>query len=154
MVRPRVYDQAYPEELIVKMAQGLFDYEIYADWDICKDTFYRWLREYPDLKDAYEIGLVKCYKWWTTEGKARFAEKDDRGFKYWISIMNNKFKWGSDEARAGNVINIQNVNVLQQKNNQELIDFIQTKLEQTKVIDVHYIEDHSESRQNGEGEAS
>jgi hypothetical protein len=151
--RPSVYQDSYPEELIKRMALGQFDYEIYADWDICKDTFYRWLREKPDLKEAYDVGLAKCLKWWSTEGKNRFGERDDRGFKYWISIMNNKFGWGKDDARVANntQINIQNVNLLQQKNDAELIDFIKSKLEQTNIIEIDY---QDESTKHGEGEAS
>jgi hypothetical protein len=135
MARPSEYKPEYCEELINKMALGMFDYEVFADWDISRDTFYRWLKEHPDLKQAKDIGLVKSYKWWTTEGKQRFADRDDKGFKYWISIMNNLFRdfgWGKEEgAKAATQINIGSMNILQ-KSPEELINIIQQDLKELK----------------------
>ncbi len=139
--RPRVYQEIYPEDLINKMSQGLFDYEIYADWNISKDTFYRWLREYPDLKEAYEIGFAKCLKWWTTVGKKRCMALEDKGFKYWISIMNNKFGWGKEDARSSVTNNTQinvsgSVTVLQSKTDQELIETLTNNLDYLSRMNV------------------
>lgn len=129
MARPSVYKDTYPDELVKLMDEGKLDFEVFAEWDICKDTFYRWLNEYPDLKEAYDRGYAKCYRWWMTKGREKFAASDDKGFKYWIAVMNNKF-WLLPDSKNTTNINIQNMNILElkQKTSEQLKQFIQDKL--------------------------
>lgn len=144
MARPRVYKETYPDDLITKMADGQFDYEIYADWDISKDTFYRWLREYPDLKEAYDIGMAKCLKWWTTIGKQRCLQEVDKGFKYWVAIMNNKFGWGKEEGSRGTVnntqININKVEITSKEDYLKLASEVQDQLLDLNLTEIKQIE--------------
>lgn len=139
--RPTVYKDTMPTELIRMMAQGMLDCEIYAEWSISKETFYVWLREKPEFKEAYDIGLPKCEAWWTAYGRQAMIDGNDKGFKHWIAVMNNKHKWAGDRSNAPtNNIQIGNINVLNNKSDQELIEFIQSKMIEVKVIDPHFLE--------------
>lgn len=139
--RPTDYKDTYPDELITKMADGLFDYEIYADWNISKDTFYRWLREYPMLKESYDIGMAKNLKWWTTSGKERYLKSDEKGFKYWIAIMNNKHGWGKDEITKSITHNTQiNIKLDNIEDYTKLLNEAKEQAKELKILDVIPIE--------------
>lgn len=150
------YKSTYPEELIQMMEQGMLDCEIFAEWSISKDQFYTWRREIEAMEHAFQIGLPKCEAWWTRKMRECFLKGDDKGFKYCIAIMNNKFGWEkgtkSGEGNTTN-ININNMNVLQQLGRDGLIKDIQLQLEKHKdIIDVRLLEESSQSEQpDGQG---
>lgn len=133
MARPSNYNKDFhPQSLITIMATGALDCEIFAEWDISKATFYRWLNDHEELKEAHEMGLQKCEAWWTKRMRESFLDKDDKGFKYCIAIMNNKFGWekGSKQQDAGSTtnINIGNMNLLQDKSRDGLLQYINERL--------------------------
>lgn len=140
----RVYKESYPDELVELMANGALDCEVFAKWNICKDTFYRWINENADFKAAYEEGLPKCEAWWIDWGR-RGMKGEIKGFTFnaWIAFMNNKFKWAKISQESQNVINnvtISNLNVLQQKSNLDLVEYIKMTVERNKdVIECPYI---------------
>lgn len=133
--RPPKYQDNMPDDLIKLMSEGALDCEIYADWDISKDTFYRWLNEKDELKEAHQRGLAKCESWWTKRMRDCFLKGDDKGFKYCIAIMNNKFGWEKGtKSGDGNTTNITigNMNVLQQLGREGLIKNIKGLLDKHK----------------------
>lgn len=150
LVTEPTYVESHPQKLLELMAQGYLDCQIFAYFNVCKDTFYRWLNEHDDFRQAYDIGLPKCEAYWVKRIQDRFEAGDDKGFKYCISIMNNKFNWGKEESRATNQsITIGNINVLQQKSRGDLLEYIQDALIRNKdVIDVNLLEVHEESRKS------
>ena len=142
------YSPSHPELLLQLMSEGKLDCEIYAALGIKKDTFYRWRREQEDFLSAFELGLPRCEAWWVAKMRQCFLDGDDKGFKYCIAIMNNKFSWGKDETARSltqNTINIQgNMQVINQKSQQELIEMLQSDISylelnnviKPKIIDV------------------
>ena len=154
--RPFTYNKDFhPNDLIELMKKGALDCEIYAEWNISKMSFYRWLNEHEELKEAHEIGLSKCEAWWTKRMRERFEAGDDKGFKYCIAIMNNKFAWEKGSKSDGNTtnININNMNVLENKSRDSLLEYIQAKLllhkdllPELPVIEVQVEDTKDESR--------
>lgn len=143
--RPSVYKDTYPDELVDLMALGRLDVQIYAKWDVSKDTFYRWLNEKPELREAHNRGLAKCEAWYICKAQEALEAGDDKGFKYFISLMNNKFGWEKGSKGEGNTttnnIQIGSMNVLQQKSRTDLLDYIKTALgKNSDIIDVELIE--------------
>lgn len=146
------YVPSYPERLLEMMAEGKLDCEIYAELGVCKDTFYVWLRTHSNFKTAHDLGMPRCEAWWTQRMRECWLRGDEKGFKYCIAIMNNKFGWGKEDAqmRGNTQINIGNVNVLNNQSEQELIQQIHAKLLKTSVmdyIDAPLIESQDESRE-------
>ena len=107
--RPTKFKKRYCREVIEKMAEGEFDCNICADWEISADTFYRWRRENPEFKEAHKIGIAKCESWWIKNGLA-----DNVNFKFWIALMKKKFNYaGTQGKQDGNkTVNIDNMNIL------------------------------------------
>lgn len=135
------YDPTHPEILFKLMSEGKLDVEIMAEMGLKKDTFYRWIREHEDFKNARDLGMAPCEAWWTRRIRDCWERGDDKGFKYCIAIMNNKFGWGKDENKTvNNTINISgNMNVLQNKSLDELKELIEQDVAYLKlnnVIDV------------------
>ena len=147
--RPSKYKKDMPEQLIELMSQGKLDVQIYAAWGISKDTFYSWLNENKELKEAHEIGLAKCEAFYAAAAQQALADRDDKGFKYFIAIMNNKFGWEKGAPKAeGTTNNIQigNVNLLQQKSRTDLLDYVKTAIERNQdVLNVKVISNQPES---------
>ncbi len=126
-----------PDQLIEMMSVGKLDVQIYAEWGVSKDTFYTWLNEYKDLKEAHEIGLAKCEAWYASAAQRALEDRDDKGFKYFIAIMNNKFGWEKGPPKSeGTTNNIQigNVNLLQQKSRVDLLDYVKTAIEKHQDV--------------------
>jgi hypothetical protein len=149
MARPTVYKDTYPEELVLLMEKGKLDVQIYAKWDVCKDTFYTWLNEKPELKEAHNRGLAKCEAFYITKAQESIEVGDDKGFKYYISLMNNKFGWekGSKGDATTNNINIGSISVLQHMSRENLLEHIKTSItKNSEIIDVEYIEAKDSTR--------
>jgi hypothetical protein len=139
------YQTNMPTKLVQLMADGKLDYQVCALWDISRDTFYRWINEKSEFKDAYEIGLPKCEAWWTEWGmKGMKGEIKGFSFNAWIAFMNNKFKWAKNtqlEQQGTTNISIGNMNVLNQMSRESLIKDVQSLLEIHKdVINVEAVE--------------
>lgn len=139
------YEASHPERLIALMEQGYLDCEICADFNISARTYYRWLHDHPTFRQAHELGLPKCEAWHIRFAKAQMINKEDKGFKWWIGIMNNKF--GYKEKEVNNHIQITNntMNVLQDKSRDELLALVQDQLAEAQIIPLKELADQSES---------
>lgn len=145
VVKEPEYETSHPEILVDMMGEGKLDCEIFAEFGVCKDTFYEWLRTHSNFKAAHDIGLPRCEAWWTQRMRECWLRGDEKGFKYCIAIMNNKFGWGKADAQMTGLtqIHIGNVNVLNQRSETDLIEQIKTKLLNpsiNRVIDVKSLE--------------
>lgn len=146
------YKDAYAEQLIELMGSGMLDCEIYWKWRISKNTFYRWIREHDDFREAFEIGSAGCETYWAEWGK-KGMRGEIKGFSFnaWIAFMNNKFKWAknalTDPSQITNNIMIGNIQVNNQLPRQDLIEKI--KLignKHSDILNVEYTELKSEDR--------
>jgi len=146
MARISEYKPEYADKLLDCMSKGMLDCQIFSELGIGKTTFYRYLKEYPDFKEAYDIGLPRCEAKWAEKGMQRFDERDDKGFKYYVLIMNTKFGYreqqGSQGVTNNTQINVQgSLNVLQDQSNKELVETIHSNLgflKDVKVIDAEF----------------
>lgn len=148
MSRPSKWKDEYLTEIITKMSDGCFDYEICADWEISEETLSKWKEEKEGFKEAYEVGYAKCFKWWMTKGKERYLAESDKGFKYWQAIMNAKFKF-SGLTQSTNTTNIQiNALTYHNKSEAELLDMVQQRLSKLTlpVIDVTPTDTNNDSK--------
>ena len=141
MARLSEYKPEYADILLECMSSGMLDCEIFAKLGIGKTTFYRYLKEYPDFKEAYEIGLPRCEAIWARKGIDRFDEGNDKGFKYYVLVMNTKFGYRENQSPQGvtnnTQINIQgNMTVLQDKSNKELLESIESDISFLKDVGV------------------
>ena len=127
-----VYEPKFCTDLTKKMAAGLSDTEVMAQWGVSRSTFYRWLKEMPELKEAHDIGKVMFDAIHEDLGRQGMMKQADIDYQFWRDL--GKFRHGWAErptATTSNTqINIDTMNVLNEHTNEELAVYIKTQLEQ------------------------
>lgn len=122
------YDPKLCTDLTKLMAAGNSDTQVIAQWGISRDTFYRWLREHEELKEAHEVGKVMfdaIHEKLGVEGMLKTADID---YQFWRDLGKFRNKWTDKSETSTNNTQI-NINFLQQQTNQELIEYIQENLD-------------------------
>lgn len=132
------FNLSHAQALLELLSRGVLNTGCMAELGLKKDTFYRWIREHEDFKDAYEIGRPRCETYWSNQLQQMTLERDDKGAKACIMILNNNFGWGKDDLARGNVtqnnINIHgNMNVIDQKSQTELLEMFKGNLAYLEV---------------------
>jgi hypothetical protein len=136
----------HPKDLLKKMETGKLNVQVWASWKVSKKTFYEWVKDYPEMAEAYAKGEASCEAWWIQKMVEKFEAGDDKGFKYCKLICDTKFGYSRDPNTVNNTqINIQgNMNVLQEKSSPELFEILQEKLKSiSQYTDVRLLDDHS-----------
>jgi hypothetical protein len=136
----------HPKDLIAKLEVGCWPIEIMAAWNISEKTFNRWLHTYPEFDDAYHIGLPKLQAYWVTNGWSKMIgskTKIDSGkIKALEKLFDHQFKeYKQTNTPLGTTININSMQVLQEKSSSELIEKITQNIDflsQNNVINAEY----------------
>lgn len=134
----------HPVDLIKRMSEGQTNVEIWADWDITERSFYKWLKEHEEFKEAYELAKPKWEKKWLQKGIDYMESGKRDAFKYWAKIMGIKGskKWREGSGASNNTTNVSigNMNILQSKSESELLEILQTKMLKLQKINPTLIE--------------
>jgi len=91
--RPTKYSLKLCELLPAMFANGESVLEVCAELGIHKDTFFEWVKKYPDFSDSYKKGLELSEAWWTRLGRIGSTGKLSIQPATWIFNMKNRFKW-------------------------------------------------------------
>ncbi len=144
---PSKYKPEYVAELVPLMEQGYTQAKLCAKWSISRDTFNKWTKDIPEFKEAYEIGKPKLQAWLQEKGMKMVDGVVKGDSKVWGQFMRNVDpEWDPKEDKNSTQITIGNMNVLQQKDNTELLEILQqrlTKLNQYQPV-LKVIDDKSE----------
>lgn len=62
--RPSTFKPEYIDKICTMNAEGKTVVQICAQWKISRDTFYRWLKENKELKEAWDNSIDACQDWW------------------------------------------------------------------------------------------
>lgn len=134
---PTKYESNRCVELTKKMAAGLSDTEVIAQWGISRSTFYRWIKEHPELKEAHETGKVMFDAIHEDLGRQGMLKQMDIDYQFWRDLGKFRHGW-TDKSAAGTTnntqINIDNVNVLNEQTNEELLMYIKSQMEQNPEL--------------------
>lgn len=133
---PEKYKSNYPAEIYKKMAAGLSDTEVMAMWGISRSTFYRWIKEIPELKEAHEQGKVQfdaIHEDLGRQGMLKTAEVD---YQFWRDLGKYRHGWTEkpSQATSNTQINIDTMNVLNEQSNEELLSYIKSQMEQNPEL--------------------
>lgn len=126
------------------MAAGMSDTEVMSAWGISRGTFYSWLKEYPDLKEAHEVGKVMFDAIHEDLGRQGMLKQTDIDYQFWRDLGKYRHGW-SEKPSASTMntqINIDTMNVLNQQTNEELLDYIKSQMEANPEL--HRILEHSD----------
>lgn len=129
---PIKYEKNHCVDLTKKMAAGLSDTEVMAQWGISRSTFYRWLKEYPELKEAHETGKVMFDAIHEDLGRQGMLKTAEIDYQFWRDL--GKYRHGWVDKSVGGVtnntqINIDQMNVLNEQSNEELLAYIKSQME-------------------------
>jgi len=99
--RPTKYSKKYCKIVIEKMKKGDSVVSCCAELGIVKDTFYNWVKTYPEFSNAYERGMVLAESWWEGIGKMgalgmEVGSGDRKGRVQpgiYAFFMKNRFGW-------------------------------------------------------------
>lgn len=120
----------YPRDVIKLMGKGLSNAEIITEWQIGEMTFYRWIKESPVFKEAFEKGKVARLAYYSRRAREKFEAGDDAGYKFFNALVAQDVGWKFNEDRKnGNTINIQgNLNLIDNQSASELIEFLRDEI--------------------------
>ena len=118
-------------ELTKKMAAGLSDTEVMAQWGVSRSTFYRWLKEHTELKDAHETGKVMFDAIHEDLGRQGMLKLADIDYQFWRDLGKYRHGWSEKPSTAttNTQINIDTMNVLSDQTNEELLMYIKSQME-------------------------
>lgn len=98
-------DNKYKKEYAVKLpgmfVNGEAVVEVCQELGISKQTFYVWLKKYPEFQEAYELGKEASEAWWMKLGRAGAAGKIQIQPATWVFNMKNRFKWTDKTEVSG-----------------------------------------------------
>ena len=74
-------------------AQGDSNVQVAHKLDICKETLYAWIQQYPEFAEAVKRGTTASEHWWTDLGTRQCKGEFKGSEKIWQMNMTNRFKW-------------------------------------------------------------
>lgn len=94
--RPTKYTDEMPELLREAMYNGLSVIRFCRQVRISKDTFYNWIKEYPEFSDAFALGKTDCEGWWEEYATENMENKslNTNLLKYYMA---NRFGWSDNK---------------------------------------------------------
>lgn len=127
---PLKYEPKHCVDLTKQMAAGQSDTEVMAKWGISRSTFYRWLKEFPELKEAHETGKVMFDSIHENLGRQGMLKTMDIDYQFWRDLGKFRHGWVDKGTTATNntQINIDTMNVLNQQTNEELLEYIKDNM--------------------------
>lgn len=143
--RPSKFNPDMIKTMLDAKDQGASDAQVMKILGVCRDTFYRWIRENPAFKDAHEYAKVAEEVHWDRVGEFGIMNPKAVNGPLYVAYMKMRFKkWqdSSTPASAGNSINIGNltVNNLKTLSSDELEAEIQKRLTAIQDTDPSLIE--------------
>jgi hypothetical protein len=138
------YEDKYCVDIYKNMAAGLSDTQVMAKWDISRSTFYRWMKEHPELKEAQERGKVAFDAIHESLGVQGMMKTTDIDYQFWRDLGKYRHGWAEKQSAAtmNTQINIDTMNVLNEQTNEELLEYIKGQMEklpelkQLNIIDM------------------
>ncbi len=124
------------------MSAGWSDTKVMSEWGISRSTFYRWLKEVPELKEAHERGKVAFDAIHEDIGVQGMLKQTDVDYQFWRDLGKYRNGWADKPSAAttNTQINIDTMNILNEQTNEELLAYIKSQMERLpelgNVIDV------------------
>jgi hypothetical protein len=123
------------------MAAGYSDTEVMAQWNISRSTFYRWIKENPELKEAHENGKTAFDAIHEDLGRQGMMKTADIDYQFWRDLGKYRHGWTEKPSGGNTTTNTQiNINMLDNQTNEELLTYIKSQMERlpelSNIIDI------------------
>lgn len=127
---PTKYKKKFCAEVFKFMSAGLSETQTIAQLGVSRASFYRWKKEYPEFKEACDMGQVKFDAQYEELGVQAMKKEKDIDYQFWRDLMKYRHGWTEKTAPAGTTNNTQiNINVLNDQSNEELLAYIKTQMD-------------------------
>lgn len=94
MARPRhPFSQELCWRLVEHMSGGLSFESFGAVAGCSRSTLYQWLDEFPEFKEARDVAVLHCQKFWEERGIQGLSMGKQFNAVLWIVNMSNRFGW-------------------------------------------------------------
>ncbi len=139
--RPSTYDESMIKTMLDAKDQGASDTQVMKMLGVCRDTFYRWLRENPEFKEAHNYAKIAEEVHWDRVGEFGIMNPKAVNGPLYVAYMKKRFKsWQESAAPVSaqqNSINIHSmtVNNVASLSTEELEKQVQARLEALKAAD-------------------
>lgn len=90
----KLHDQSVKDIL----GKGLFAEDFCALHEICRSTYFSWIKKHSSFKKAVDKGKVSGEAKWARM-PLKYQEKS-YSYPYWSSVMKNKFGWGREKIKG------------------------------------------------------
>jgi hypothetical protein len=98
MARTPEYKDIYADKALSILAEGKSKNAVCAHIGISKQTLYNWEKNYPDFKEAVDIGMAACeYHWEELGADGIIADGFNTGM--WMIQMRNRFGWKATDPK-------------------------------------------------------
>jgi hypothetical protein len=87
------YKKIYVKRLPKMFANGEDVVEVCAELGICRTTFYKWVKKYPEFAEAYKNSKDIAKAWWLKLGREGACGKSDIVPAVWVFTMKAKFNY-------------------------------------------------------------
>lgn len=91
--RPSKYKPDLCEAILPLFAEGMSIVEVSANIGINQDTFFDWIKKYPDFSESYKRGKALSAAWWEGLGRKGASGDKEINATTWIFNMKNRFAW-------------------------------------------------------------
>ena len=119
--RPVLYRPEFCEKVIELAKKGAFVPEVCMELGIrSKDTFYRWVKEYPEFGDAFETYKLYSQAYYEKQGRLMMNGDVKGNQSVWHGFMNNRFSEDYKRVHTETNININQINNIQQLSMEEI----------------------------------
>ena len=93
MGTPYKYKKQFAEDLPKMFRNGESVAEVCVQLGVSRDSFYYWVNNYPEFKEAYDLGKLHSEAWWSKLGRAGALGERKIQPAVWVFTMKNKFGW-------------------------------------------------------------
>lgn len=145
--RPSNYDPLFCEKIIDLAGKGAFVAEMCMELGIrSRDTFYRWVKEYPEFGRAYETAQLYGQAFYEKQGRMMISGEVKGNHSVWTTVMQNRYSDEYKRPQAETNIHINQINNIAQLSSEELDKAIleyQKKLgliTEAKIVEAEYRE--------------
>ncbi len=98
--RPSKYDDSMIKTMLDAKEMGASDTQIMKVLGVSRDTFYRWLRENDDFKDAHDYGKLAEELHWDKVAEVGILNPKAINTNLYIAYMKKRFPSWRDSATA------------------------------------------------------
>lgn len=97
------YNKDTPDKIIKLFSQGMSQSAVCAELNVTTSAFCKWMKEYPEVLAAVELGRLKEQQHWEQLGyNAMLGHNKDFNDRIWALSVKNRFNYSEKQELSSN----------------------------------------------------